>query len=168
MISFLPPSPSPPSPDDPDALALLAREHDDLRRAFDRVDAACAGCLPSRAALVDLCLALKIHGILERELVYPAARAALAHDALLDRTVSDQEQVERMIENLLALAPADGQLREQVSALHQAIDRQFEEAEIALFTRLIVGSLDIDDLGHRLVDRRREVFAELGLPPARH
>ena len=166
MISFLPPSP--PSPDDPDALALLAREHDDLRHAFDRVDAAGLGSLPSRAALVDLCLALKIHGILGRELVYPAARAALAHDALLDRTESDQEQVEQMIESLLALGPSDVLLQERVHALHRAIDRQFEEAEIALFTRLIVGSLDIDDLGHRLADRRRAVFAELGLLPASH
>jgi hypothetical protein len=161
MISFVPPSP--PLPEGPDALALLASEHDDLRRAFERVDAACADCLPSHAALVDLCLALKIHGILERELLYPAARSAPARDALLDRTESDHEQVEQMIEALLGLAPADALVRERVHALHRAVDRQFEEAELALFTRLVAGDLDIEDLGRRLADRRREVVAELGL-----
>jgi hypothetical protein len=161
MIPFIPPSPPP--PDDPDALALLACEHDDLRRAFDRVDVACAGRLPSHAALVDLCLSLKIHGILERELVYPAARAALAGDALLDRTEFHHERVDRMIEGVLALDVADTRLQERVHTLHRAVDRLFEEAELALFTRLIVGGLDLDELGHQLADRRREVIADLGL-----
>ena len=161
MISFVPPAP--PSLDGPDALALLASEHDDLRRAFDRVDVACAGRLPSHAALVDLCLALKIHGILERELLYPAARAAPADDALLDRIESDHEHLEEMIESLLALAPSDVLVRRRVHALHRAVDRQFEEAELALFTRLVAGDLDIDDLGRRLAVRRQEVVEELGL-----
>ena len=167
MISFVPPSK--PSREDPDALALLACEHDDLRRAFDRVDAAFSGRPPSRAELVDLCLALKIHGVLERELVYPAARAAMSGDALLDRTERDHEEVDRMIESLLALAPSDDAvLRERVDALHRMADRQFEEAELTLFTRLIVGDLDMEALGHRLADRRREVTAELGLVPTKH
>ena len=107
--------------------------------------------------------------MLERELVYPAARAALAHDALLDRAESDHETVDQMIEGLLALAPSDVLLRERVQALHRMVDRQFEEAELALFTRLVVSRLDLDDLGHRLAGRRREVIAELGLrSPVKH
>ena len=64
----------------------------------------------------------EIHGMLERELVYPAARAVQAHDALLDRTESDQERVEQMIEALLALDPTDARLQDRVHALHRAIE----------------------------------------------
>jgi hypothetical protein len=163
--SFFPPVPAPPKA--PDALALLADEHDTLRRALERVDAGDGAAAPSHGDLVDLCLALKIHGVLERELVYPAARSALAHDAMLDRAQSDQEKVEQMIESLLALAPSDALVRDRVHALHRAVDRQFDEAEIALFSRLIVGDLDLDGLGLRLAARRREVLAELGLQAGR-
>jgi hypothetical protein len=148
-----------------DALAFLAATHDDLRHALGVRDTALpAPVPPTRAEVVELCLALKIHGMLERELVHPTARAVIAHDALLDRAEADHEEVQQLIEALLALDPAEALARERLHALHRIVDRQFEEAEVALFTRLAVSDLDLDDLGRRLAERRRDILAELGMP----
>jgi hypothetical protein len=146
-----------------DALAFLATTHDELRQALDELDPALSVDSLSRARLVELCLALKIHGMLERELVHPAARAALAHDALIDRAEADHEEVQQLIESLLALDPAEQRAHECLHALHRMVERQFEEAEVALFTRLAISDLDLEGLGLRLTGRQREIRAELGL-----
>jgi hypothetical protein len=163
--SFIPPAvlALPVAPVDPDALAFLAITHDDLRHALDECDPALPGTTPSRAELVELCLALKIHGILERELVHPWARAVLAHDALIDRAEADHEEVQQLIESLLALEPPEALSSGRLRALHRTVVRQFEEAEIALFTRLAISDIDLDALGHCLAARRREIRDELGL-----
>jgi hypothetical protein len=163
--SFLPPAAlAPVLRGGQDALAFLAATHDELRQALDTCDCALPAPTPmSREEVVELCLALKIHGMLERELVHPTARAVVAHDALLDRAEADHEEVQQLIEALLALDPAEARARERLHALHRTVDRQFEEAEIALFTRLAVSDLDLDELGRRLAARWRDILAELGL-----
>jgi hypothetical protein len=167
--SFIPPAvlALPVAPVDPDALAFLAVTHDVLRRALDERDPALPGIVPSRAEIVELCLALKIQGILERELVHPWARAVLAHDARIDRAEADHEEVEQLIESLLALEPADALASGRLRALHRIVVRQYEEAEIALFSRLAISDIDLDALGHCLAARRREIRDELGLADPR-
>lgn len=149
----------------PDAFALLADAHDQLRRRFDALVMPAWRAPPSRRALVDAGLWLNIHATLATSLVYPAVRAATATEPALAlaRAEAELHAVLGALEDLLAAADGTDELADRLACLRRQVDRQFADEELALFEQLGKGELDVDALGRRFVEQRRALVAELGL-----
>jgi len=160
-----PPIPAPAKAANPDAFALLADAHDQLRRRFDALVMPAWRAPPSRGALVDAGLWLNIHATLATSLVYPAVRAALAAEPgpALARAEAELHAVLGALEDLLAADDGADDRAARLAALRLQVDCQFADEELALFEQLGKVELDVDTLGRRFVAQRRALVAELGL-----
>jgi hypothetical protein len=148
-------------PEEPaDALVTVARSHDTLRGRLGAIDANDAG---GRASLVQACLAVKIQERLEDELVLPTLQAVLGHRPQVDATLEDRDDTDRRIEQLLSLPAGSPGTAECFGSLVRTLERSFADVEIALFSALEDRGLDLDELGRRIQQRRREILLELGL-----
>lgn len=65
-----------------------------------------------RALVTNACLALQIHAQLEEEIFYPALRAIITGDDVLEKSEPEHEQMRRLIGELRELTARDGMLSE--------------------------------------------------------
>ncbi len=155
---------------DPDAFALLAETHDDLRRRFDALVAPRWRPPPSRGAVLEAGLWLNIHAAIVTALLYPAVRARSGNSAALAHAEAGLRQLLDALEALLAAGLPEDDLAARLVDLKAMAERQFADEEVALFVQLAREDLelDVDELGRRCCDRRRALIAELGLAEAAH
>jgi hypothetical protein len=152
----------------PDALALLADTHDDLRRRFDALVAPHWRPAPTRQALVDAGLWLNVHAAIATALLYPTVRADAGDGLSLARAEAGLHDLLDALEDLLAAGRSEAELAERLGSLRRQVDRQFADEEVALFSQLAASDLDVDELGRRCIEQRRALLAELGLADPAH
>jgi hypothetical protein len=140
----------------PDALALLENEHRQIMRLFDEFETA---DVMRRTAIVDqVCTALRVHAQIEEDILYPAARGALAKDAeLIDDTGTEHASIKVLVARLEQSGPADEHYEALVRVLADYAKYHFEEEEQDLFSRLRGADLDLAGVGTQLLLRKKEL-----------
>jgi hemerythrin-like domain-containing protein len=151
-----------------DALALLRAEHEQVRRMF----AQCANLRgledaeETIAELVDdLCDALIIHTMLEEELFYPALRAALGDDELIDDAELEHAGARELISQLEAMYPGDEHFDATLAVLAEEFAHHVAQEETEMFEGARAAGLDLVELGHRLALRRAQLDDDMAAPP---
>lgn len=64
-----------------------------------------------RALVSNACLALEVHTQLEEEIFYPALRAVMPGDEVLEKSVPEHDQIRRLIGELRDLSGGDGAMQ---------------------------------------------------------
>jgi hemerythrin-like domain-containing protein len=151
----------------PDALALLKDEHETIRglvRDFERIkgrddeDA-------RKAELVDqICYELTLHILLEESTFYPALRAAIDDDELLDEAEVEHAGARDLIGELEVMFPGDDHFDATVTVLGEEIERHFEKEETELFAAARRAGLDLDALGEQMAERKQALEEDLSAP----
>lgn len=150
-----------------DVLALLRRDHVRVRLLFDELDSM-RGIEDEderRAELVDdICYELTVHGMLEEEIFYPALRAALRDDDMLDEAELDHAGTRELITQLEVIYPGDEHFEATVAVLAEEVEHHIAKEESEMFDAARTSSLDLALLGRRLAARRAELDG-IGTPP---
>lgn len=109
-----------------------------------------------------VCRMLTVHTQIEEELLYPAARDALgSEDAhLVAEARVEHASVKDLIRQVEAREQMDEQYEAKVCVMGEYVKHHVSEEESELFPRLERSSLDLDALGERLEERRRELMGE--------
>jgi hemerythrin-like domain-containing protein len=109
-----------------------------------------------------ICKMLKVHAQIEEELLYPAARDALdSEDAhLVAEARVEHASVKDLIEQIEAREEVDEQYEAKVCVMGEFVKHHVREEETELFPRLERSSIDLDALGERLEERKRELMGE--------
>jgi hemerythrin superfamily protein len=104
-----------------DVIALLLRQHREIRALFDELDTATGK--KRTTAFRDLVRLLSVHETAEEELVHPAARRTEGGNAIVDARVAEERRAKELLSTLDRIGPeAEGfdtllvQLREDVLA----------------------------------------------------
>jgi hypothetical protein len=143
-----------------DAIALLDADHAELERLFQEYRALVAARAPAaeRKQLADrACVELAMHGKLEDELFYPAAREALQDDDLLDDAGQQHDGTRDMAAQVLAMRADDELFDARVAVLHDYVSRHVRFEREQLFARLRNGRVDLLALGRALATRKAEL-----------
>jgi len=147
------------SPDSPNAIDLLKGDHDEVDKLFSQYeDIKDGGDASDKEMLVaQICDALTVHATIEEEIFYPAARQALDDDEgkdLVDEAAVEHQTLKDLISRLEA-APTDDPLYDAgVKVLSEYVKHHVKEEENELFPKCKSSSMDLDDLGRRLSDRK--------------
>ena len=109
-----------------------------------------------------ICKMLEVHTRMEEELLYPAARDVLDSDEA--HLVAEARVEHAAVKDLIAQIAASGQVDEQCEAkvcvMGEFVKHHVHEEENEIFPRLERSSLDLDALGERLEERKRELMGE--------
>jgi hypothetical protein len=146
----------------PDAIDLLDADHlavHALLLSYRELVRTAAPALQRRALAEEICMELTIHARLEEELFYPAVRAALNDDALVDE-VEDQHGSQReFVAQILAARPEDELYDARVAVLSDYVERHVRQEREQVFNRVLASRVDLQSLGRAIAVRKEELRA---------
>ena len=153
-----------------DAIVALTADHRRVKvlfREFSAVKARRGENGSEKASLVNkICTELKIHTEIEEEIFYPAVRARIADDELMDEALVEHAGAKRMIEELEGMEPDDELYNAKVAVLGEETDHHASEEEHEMFPKARKAKVDTAALGEKMARRRSALKSELNAPAA--
>ena len=136
-----------------DALELLSDEQDQILELFDRYDALVAEAAEAderRELAQQICSLLIVHVQAKRELLYPAARAALDDDTAVEEASESHAAVEDAVADVQSGDATEPRYDAGVRVLQELFVDAMEQERTALFPALRASSVDLEELGGEL------------------
>ncbi len=147
-------APKPAKQREEDAITLLTEDHKKVKKLFaDFAKLAKGdGSDKAKAELVrEICRDLTIHAQAEEEVFYPAVRAAIKDDDLMDEAHVEHAGAKNLIAQLDAMAPAHDHYDATVTVLGEMIDHHVKEEEEKMFPKAKKAKVDTAALGAALI-----------------
>lgn len=152
-----------------DAIAMLLADHQKVKQLFREFDQIRAQRDEAdlKAELVEqLCEQITVHSKLEEEIFYPALRAAINDDELMDEAEAAHASVSDLIHQIEALEPDDEQVDATVTVLREQLEQHISDEESNLFPKARQAGLDLDTLHGEMTDLKQELEGDSGPRPA--
>lgn len=143
--------------DKTDAISLLTADHRKVRRLFQEFqeleDEEDQDDLKSEL-VEQICFELTVHALIEEEIFYPAVRAAIDDDELMDEALAEHAEVKDLVGELEEMAPDDDQFDATVMELSEQFEHHVDEEESTMFSKAVKAGLDLDALGLQIKERK--------------
>ncbi|NMG17452.1 hemerythrin domain-containing protein [Aromatoleum bremense] len=143
----------------PSATNMIRTDHSHVLSVFHQYETDTSP--QTKKALVNsACLSLEIHAQLEEEIFYPAMRQAMAESATVDKSVSEHEEMRRLIAQLRGMEPTDPQYDETFMSLMRDVLHHAAEEETIMLPKAerLLGNR-LAELGAEMMKRRLELSA---------
>ena len=146
-----------------DIVQLLTAEHREVEAMFQHYHqlAEAGGKGDERMLLASqICVALTLHTQVEEEILYPAARTVLASDGdLVDEAYVEHASAKSLVAQLKTMTSDQPLFDAKVKVLGEYVDHHVREEEDQLFPRLRRSALDLQGMGARMVERKKQLMA---------
>jgi hemerythrin superfamily protein len=142
------------------AVKLLKQDHREVAEALEEFESAEHG--EKQTIAQRICKMLTVHAQIEEELLYPAAREALDSDDahLVAEANVEHASVKDLIQQVEQHDEVDEEYEAKVEVMGEYVKHHVSEEENELFPKLERSSLDLDSLGERLEERKKELMGE--------
>lgn len=145
------------------ALALLKKDHDAVKKLFDRFEKAEES--EAKDIVRDACRELKVHAKIEEELFYPALRQKMEdEDGLLDEADEEHHEAKILVAELELMSGDEDNFCAKFEVLAENVRHHIKEEEGELFPQARRTAIDFDALGEQLAERKEELMKS-GVPP---
>ena len=108
-----------------------------------------------------ICLALTVHAQIEEEIFYPAVRAEIEDDDLMDEAEVEHASAKQLIAEIQRMKPSEKLFDAKVVVLGEYVTHHVEEEETEMFPEARHSDVDLKDLGAKLAARKKELMAKL-------
>lgn len=143
-----------------DAVDLLDADHKLVQKLFLDYQALSDDGGPSEAKRTlaqKICQDLSVHTQVEEEIFYPAVRAAIKDDPLMDEALREHAEAKETIARIQAMAPGDAGYDDTVKQLFTAVmDHVMEERE-QIFLKARYSTADLRGMVPQLFARKKEL-----------
>jgi hemerythrin superfamily protein len=144
-----------------DAIALLVADHESVKLLFKQYEElADKKDLRGKEQIAQqICDELTIHAQIEEEIFYPAARAAIKDDDMLNEAEVEHATAKDLISQIQDMSADDEMYDAKVKVLSEYINHHVEEEEGEMFPKCQKSSMDLEALGIQLSNRKDELVA---------
>ena len=142
-----------------DAIALLKEDHRAVEKLFKEFESARGEGRKQKLAK-QICLELTVHTMIEEEIFYPACDGKVEEDLLKEAYVEHDAAKLLVAEIEGAHGQSDDFFDAKVQVLSEQVEHHIEEEEKELFPQVRKADLDLQDLGAKLAQRKRELLKE--------
>ena len=143
------------------AIALLTEDHVNVKKmfkAFEKLKEG-DGSGDAKAALVEkICRELTVHAEVEEEIFYPAVRAAIDDDDLMDEADVEHAEVKELISQLEGMQPGDDHYDAKVTVLGENVEHHVKEEQDEMFVMAKNAKVDTAELGAQMVARKKQLL----------
>ena len=144
-----------------EATALLRADHKMVSMLFEQYES--ARSRPKKKALAtQICTELTVHAQIEEEIFYPAVRAAIDDEDLLDEAEIEHATAKDLIAQIEEMDASEDKYAARVIVLGEYIDHHVKEEQEEMFPKAMKAKLDMEALGEAIMARKEELKAELG------
>jgi len=144
------------------AIDLLKEDHATVKKAFkqfeemDRSDTEACRQLVQR-----VCEDLTVHSTIEEEIFYPALRAAIEDEDIMNEAAVEHETAKMLIEHLENSGPDDPNYFATFTVLGEYVMHHVKEEEGEMFAEAKKAQeLDLDALGEQMKARKQELVGQ--------
>ena len=151
-----------------DAITLLKEDHREVEKLFKEFESAKGDSRKQKLAH-QICLELSVHAELEETIFYPACEGTVDEDELKEGYV-EHDAAKLLIAEITANEDSDDEFFDtKVKVLQEEIEHHIEEEEGrgGIFAQARKGDLDLEVLGERIAERKKELtdqYKKDGLP----
>jgi len=146
----------------PDALALLKKDHKEVKTLFAQFEKLDSDTEKGELAEI-ICGMLTVHSQIEEEIFYPALRAAGVDIDTMDEAQVEHASAKNLIGQIEEMEPGDDLYDAKVKVLGEYINHHVAEEEGEMFKKARTKNLDFAELGRQLDARSAELKDDLGL-----
>ena len=155
---------APASAESNDAIATLIADHKKVKELFTQFEKLKneEGADDEKGSLVaQICEELTIHATIEEEIFYPAVRAQIEDEGLVDEALVEHAGAKDLIAQLEDMSPDDELYDAKVTVLGEQIDHHVKEEEGEMFPKAKKAKVDTEKLGAQMEKRRTELKGQL-------
>jgi hemerythrin-like domain-containing protein len=148
-----------------DAISILTDDHKKVKKMFmdfEKLMKAGARDSEKGALVARICEELTIHTDIEEEIFYPAVRAAIDADDLMDEADVEHAGARQLIAQLEQMEPGDDHYDAKVTVLGENIDHHVKEEQDEMFPKARKAKLDLDALGTQMLALKRRMLERGG------
>lgn len=141
-----------------DAIALLTEDHQQVKKMFQQFEKLKDGQEDEKEALArKICAALTAHATVEEEILYPAVRAAIDDEGLMDEADVEHAAAKELIAQIEAASATDDHYDAKVKVLGEQIDHHVKEEQGEMFPKARKAKIDLKVLGAQIEKRKKEL-----------
>jgi len=138
-----------------DAITQLSAEHGELRLAFERATNVRLDPARRHELLCELCMTLRIHMLLEEEILYPAVRRVMGADIRTDTAQARHDAAKPLLAQLVDMQPGQPGYDAAVAALGEYIRQHIAQEQGEVFPRVRCVDLNLRTLARRMQERKQ-------------
>ncbi|HWI36461.1 MAG TPA: hemerythrin domain-containing protein [Burkholderiales bacterium] len=143
-----------------DAIELLKRDHADVKKAFKAFEKAkYKDPKACKEFLASICMAIDMHAKVEEEIFYPAVRARIKDDDLMNEAQVEHNSAKRLIAEIEKLAGDDPMLKAHAQVLSEYVNHHVKEEENEMFPKVKRARLDLQALAQQILERKEQLKA---------
>ena len=143
-----------------DAIELLKRDHADVKKAFKAFEKAkYKDPQACKDFLGSICRDLEMHTTVEEEIFYPAVRAKIKDDDLMNEAQVEHHSAKQLIAEIEKLAGDDPMLKAHAQVLSEYVNHHVKEEENEMFPKVKRAKLDLQGLAQQILERKDELKA---------
>jgi hemerythrin superfamily protein len=141
------------------AITLLKADHKEVKAMVEQFKKSRSDSKKAELA-EQICSALEVHATIEEEIFYPAAREALrsSDEELIDEAQVEHTSLKEMIAKIKGATPGDAMWEAEVKVLGEYVNHHVKEEEGEIFPKLRKTSMDLEDIGEQLQQRKSELM----------
>jgi hypothetical protein len=148
----------------PDAIALLTQDHKNVKALFEQYEGLGEKAYATKQKVAQqICEELTIHTTIEEEIFYPAARAAIDDDDIMDEADVEHAGAKELIAQIQAMKPDESHYDAKVKVLGEEIDHHVKEEQGEMFPKVRKTKLDLAGLGAQMAARKAELKEEMSV-----
>jgi hemerythrin-like domain-containing protein len=146
-----------------DAIALLKKDHQTVRRLLKRLASSAEnGRGDTAAVLRQIEKELRVHTQIEEEIFYPAFRDAVkSHkdEELYYKALEEHHVVDLVLPEIKSTSKSSDEFPAKAKVLKDLVEHHAEEEETEMFpgARKAIGAAGLRELGQRLQERKQEL-----------
>lgn len=150
-----------------DAVDLLDADHKLVQKEYLDYQALCndgASNEVKRKLALKICQDVTVHAQIEEEIFYPAVRAAVDDDAMMDEALLEHAEAKDTIARIQGMAPTDEGYDDMVMQLCQTVlDHVMDERE-RMFLKARYSTADLRGMVPELYARKKELLTGTPAP----
>ena len=154
------------------ALDILKADHQRVSEALTRFERtrARASAAQKQDVVDRVCAELTLHATVEEEIFYPAVRRAPDAGDVIDEAGIEHSVIKQLVGELERMDPEDDLYDAKFKVLGEYVRHHVKEEENEIFPRAYKAEIDLQALGVRILERKRELRGDedaLAIPALR-
>ena len=144
------------------ALELLKQDHAKVKQSFkefEKMDHEDEATMQEMVRAV--CAELKAHATIEEEIFYPAVRAAIEDEDLMNEAQVEHQSAKDLIAQLEGMNPDDPLYSATFTVLGEYVLHHVKEEESEMFPQVRKAKLDLAELGARIMERKQQLLESM-------
>jgi hemerythrin superfamily protein len=138
---------------------MLRKDHKKVKGLFEEFGQAEDATTKQRIVETAL-MELEVHSKLEEELIYPAIRAEVGDDDLMDEALEEHHVVHGLLGELKKMEPSDERYDAKFTVLAENVRHHIKEEESEMFPKAEDSEIDWEALCSQVMKRKEQLTAK--------